>query len=79
MEYDKEKIDEMTLALLYLSLDDAGYAWKTHDWDATNRLHEKGFMQDPKGKNKSVRLTEEGMAKSKELFVKYFMTNFENL
>ena len=35
-------------------------AWKGHDWNALNRLHEKGYIADPKNKNKSVTLTTEG-------------------
>ena len=55
MEYDKQKVDEMVLALLFLTLDGDGRAWKGHDWDAMGRLHEKGMIEDPKNKNKSVK------------------------
>ena len=41
MDYDKDKVDEMVLALLFLPLHDGGRAWKGHDWDALGRLHEK--------------------------------------
>jgi len=38
MEYDKDKVDEMVLALLYLTMFDedeyGARAWKSHDWDA---------------------------------------------
>jgi hypothetical protein len=47
-------------------------AWKSHDWDALNRLHEKGYIGNPVSKNKSVALTEEGKAKAEELFRKLF-------
>jgi hypothetical protein len=75
MEYDKDKVDEMVLALLYLTSFGDEYvtrAWKGMDWDAMGRLHEKGFISNPKGKAKSVVLTEEGEKLSKELFVKNF-------
>ncbi len=75
MEYDEDKIDEMVLALLYLtSFEEQGIAraWKGHDWDALNRLHGKGMISDPKNKNKSVVLSEEGAGKSEELFWKHF-------
>ncbi len=75
MECDDQKIDEMVLALLYLtSFTDHGFvrAWKGHDWDALNRLHEKGLISDPKNKNKSVVLSEEGARKSEELFLRFF-------
>jgi hypothetical protein len=58
MEYDKDKVDEMVLALLYLTLHDGDRAWKGHDWDAMDRLHAKGMIGDPVGKAKSVWLTE---------------------
>lgn len=37
-----------------------------------NRLHEKGYISDPKGKARSVVLTEEGEKLSKELFSRFF-------
>jgi len=37
-----------------------------------NRLHEKGMIEDPVNKNKSVGLTEEGLRRSRELFIKHF-------
>ncbi|MCK5067640.1 MAG: hypothetical protein KAR16_09380 [Bacteroidales bacterium] len=75
MEYNKNKVDEMTLALLYLTtfLDKYGArTWKGMDWDTLDRLYEKGFIGDPKSKTKSVVLTEEGEKLSEELFVKHF-------
>ncbi len=74
MEYDKDKVDEAVLALLFLTLHDGHRAWKGHDWDAMERLHKKGLIFDPVGKAKSVVLTEEGLAKSRELFAKLFGT-----
>jgi hypothetical protein len=72
MEYDKDKVDECVLALLFLTLHDGCRAWKGHDWNALGRLHEKGMIDDPVGKTKSVALTEEGLAKCRELFAKHF-------
>ena len=63
------------LALLYLTSfkDSFGTAaWKSHDWDALNRLHEKGYIGNPVSKAKSVALTAEGKAKAEELFRKLF-------
>jgi hypothetical protein len=74
-----DKIDDAVLALLHLtSFRDGNYedapmrAWKGHDWDAMGRLHEKGFIRDPRGKAKSVVLTLEGAKRSEELFEKLF-------
>ncbi len=74
MEYDKDKVDEMVLALLYLTTHDQGTrAWKGMDWDAKNRLQNKGHIGNPKTKAKSVTLTEEGERLSEELFKKHFV------
>lgn len=76
MEYDKDKVDEMVLALLSLTMfeDRSGLrAWKGHDWDALDRLHEKGYISDPKSKAKSVVMTKEGAKQAKELFEKHFL------
>jgi hypothetical protein len=72
MQIDTEKIDEAVLALLYLTLHDGARAWKSFDWDAMNRLHEKGFISDPVGKAKSVLLSERGLMESERMFNKYF-------
>jgi hypothetical protein len=75
MEYDKGKVDEMVLALLYLTSSRDKYgtrAWKGQDWEAMNRLYEKGYISNPKSKTLSVVLTEEGAKLSRELFFKHF-------
>ncbi len=68
MEIDKEKVDDAILALMFLSLDRDGRAWKGFDWDAMNRLHEKGYIGNPVSKAKSVILTDEGAERSERLF-----------
>lgn len=50
MEYDEAKIDEAVLALLYLTIHDYNRAWKGFDWDALDRLYQKGFILDPRNK-----------------------------
>ena len=73
MRYNKDKVDEVVLALLYLTTHDNGArAWKGMDWDAMDRLHDNGLIENPKTKAKSVVLTEKGRKLSKELFRKYF-------
>jgi len=60
MDYDKDKVDEFTLALLWLTnfKGPAGTrAWKGHDWGAMERLLAKGFISDPRSKTKSVLLS----------------------
>jgi hypothetical protein len=75
MEIDHDKIDDAVLALFYLTLHDQCRAWKTFDWDALSRLHEKGLILDPVGKVKSVVMTEDGLARCEALFRKQFMRN----
>jgi hypothetical protein len=72
MDLDIEKIDEAVLALLYLTLHD-DRVWKSFDWNAMSRLHEKGLISNPASKAKSVRLTEEGLRESERLFTKLFV------
>jgi hypothetical protein len=78
MEINNEKVNEVTLALLYLTTfrDKHGLrAWKTHSWDVLDRLHESGYIHEPASKARSVELTEEGAERSKRLFEKHFMTD----
>ena len=72
MDYDTDKVDEMVLALLWLTSTGDGRAWKGHDWDAMERLHAKGYISDPKSNAKSVVLTEDGERLSRELFERHF-------
>ena len=75
MDYNKDKVDKAVLALLHLTtwMDrDIPRAWKGHDWDALGRLYEKGMIGDPKGKAKSVILTEQGEAKAEAYFRELF-------
>ena len=75
MEYNEEKVDEMALALLYLtSFEDHGImrTWKGRDWEVSDRLFQKTYIQNPKGKVKSVVFTEEGFKLCQQLFEKHF-------
>jgi hypothetical protein len=76
MEHDNDKIDDAVLALLSLTMFKDGpwatRAWKSHDWATMDRLHAKGFIDDPKGKAKSVVMTAEGIERSRELFDRLF-------
>ena len=76
MEYDEDKVDDLTLALMHLVTFDeseaGARAWKGFDWDSLGRLHEKGLIGDPVGEAKSVVLTPEGVRRSKALFDQHF-------
>jgi hypothetical protein len=58
--------DEAVLALPMLTVHQedefGGRAWKGHDWDALNRLDEKGFTGDPVSRAESVIVTPQGLA-----------------
>ena len=76
MDYDPDKVDEAVLALLFLTLHDAdefgGRAWKGFDWAALDRLHEKGFIGDPRSKAKSITLDADGIKAAKAAFARLF-------
>lgn len=61
MDIDTERVDEAVLAVLYLTLHEEARAWKGVDWGALARLHKKGLIHDPVGKQKSVVFTDEGL------------------
>ena len=79
MKPNLDKIDDAVLALLYLTrfTEGAGEfavtrAWKSHDWDVLDRLHEKGLIGETKNKNKSVVFTGAGQAQAEALFQRLF-------
>jgi hypothetical protein len=47
-------------------------AWKGVDWDALARLHEKGLIHDPVGKQKSVVFTDDGLREAERCFRELF-------
>lgn len=78
MKIDQEKFDEIILALLFHNswsenIEKSGVyrAWKSLDWDALERLHEKELI----GRPKSLVLTEEGYILAKKLYEKHFAEN----
>lgn len=82
MSYDIDKIDDYTLALLYLVVHErhegmGARVWKGFDWETLNRLHAKGYILNPIEKAKSVGITEEGFLKAEELFEKHFTKKLE--
>ncbi len=74
MSLDPDRIDDAVLALLSLGLHENQRAWKSFDWDAMNRLHAKGMIQDPVNKAKSVVFTDEGLRQSARLLEQLFAT-----
>ncbi|MBN1412551.1 MAG: hypothetical protein JW969_17010 [Spirochaetales bacterium] len=77
MNFNKDKVDDMTLALIFLGTSKTpgipgARAWGGLNPQTLERLHQKGLIEDPKQKATSLHLTEEGYARSKQLFEEYF-------
>ena len=76
MTINEEELDRTVLALLALTLHDesefGARAWKGHDWSVLDRLHEKGWIGNPKSKARSVVLTAEAVEESRRLFAEKF-------
>lgn len=72
MGIDIAKIDEAVLALLYLGRHDGDRTWKSFDWDAMGRLHDKGYITSPMSKAKSVVFTDKGIQASGRAFRRLF-------
>ena len=74
MDYDTDRLDETVLALLHLNAWEEGEwgarAWKDMPWEATDRLHEKDLIDDPKSKARSVVLTPEAVASFSRAFAR---------
>lgn len=78
--FNEDRVDEITLALLYLVTDQGTQrAWKAFDWETMDRLHKKGFISDPRCKNKSVLLSDEAMQLSESLFKTNFAVKNKSL
>ncbi len=80
LEYDKDRVDEVVLALLYLTTFEGELGlktWKNIDLGVLTRLYEKGFISNPLTGSKSVAISREAADQSRELFRKYFETKKE--
>ncbi len=75
MNYDADKVDEMTLALLCLGMTRQGAgarAWRVHDLAVLDRLHAQGWIARPSMKSPTLDLTPEGARRAEELFRRHF-------
>jgi len=80
MEYDRDKVDELTLALLYLvSSPDASSGgarcWRGFEQETLQRLIQKGWIKPPETRSISLEMTNEGYTKARELFSRNFVCN----
>ncbi len=72
---NQEKLSEAALAILGLTAfrdHQVVRAWKGLDWDLLEMLYEKGWIEDPKGKAKSVVLTPKGAELAEDLLRRHF-------
>jgi uncharacterized protein DUF6429 len=75
MEYNKDKVDDLVLALMYLGMfseRSVQRAWKSFDWHALDRLHDKGYISNPKCAAKFVAVSDSGAKMAESLFKKAF-------
>jgi hypothetical protein len=73
--YDERRVQDAVLALMHLNAHADTYglrAWKSFPWEATDGLHERGLIDDPRSKAKSVALTDEGARLAEQLFTDLF-------
>lgn len=72
MEYDQTRIEDAVLALLAAFSFDGGRAWKGFDFDVMDQLHAQGWIDEPKGKAKSIWLTPEGLERGRRIAEQLF-------
>ncbi|MDD5627937.1 MAG: DUF6429 family protein [Elusimicrobia bacterium] len=69
---DTAKFDDIVLAILWHNQRSTGAAWKGLPWDASDRLYKAGLISNPRGRRKSVDLTDDGQRKAEAAFRKHF-------
>jgi uncharacterized protein DUF6429 len=74
MAIDTDRIDDRVLALLLLGRHDGRRVWKSFDWAAMERLHEKGLISDPRGARPIRCVDGQGLDKAERLFRDLFVT-----
>ena len=77
----RQAIKDLTLMLVHLtSFKDPRFAdspemlpiaWKNYDWDAIDALCDENLLYQRNKSNKSICITDEGMATAEELLKKY--------
>ena len=63
---DMDRLAEAALAILSLTIHD-GRIWKSIDWNLMDILYHNGWISDPKNRDKSVCITEEGKKRATEI------------
>ncbi len=71
-DIDTDKLDAAALAILSLTLHDGSRVWKGIEWDITDRHYQKGLVENPAGKAKSLVLTEQCLELAKRALEEQF-------
>jgi len=74
-DLDHDRLCEAALAILCMTMHtDHGVtrAWKGMDWDLLDALFERGWIENPKGKAKSVVITGSGAEFAEEFLKRHF-------
>ena len=76
--YDEDKVDELALALLWLTAfrsrkNEPWRAWKGMAWEVLDRLEDRGLIYNSRTA-KSIVLTDEGLERCRETFKQHFGT-----
>jgi hypothetical protein len=72
VQYDEAKIEEAVLALLGVFEFEKGRVWKCFGFDVVDALRAKGYITEPRGRQESTHLKQEGMVASKLLAERLF-------
>lgn len=68
-------LEEIALAVAYVSLHDGARIWKTIDYSITQRWFELGWIDDPRGTAKSMVLTEAGLFRARHAYERLLKRN----
>ena len=71
-DFDQDRVDEVYLSLLHLTLGSGGRAWKGIPSSVSDRWLARGWIEDPHTKSDSFHLTSEGLALCTRVFEELF-------
>jgi hypothetical protein len=83
----EKAVKELTMLLMYLTRfnernhfeSDLDMAWKGYDFDVINELDEENYIRQGSHRSKSVAITDEGIKLSRELLIKYNISDWKQI
>lgn len=72
-EPDWDRVEDVALAILSLTLHDGNRVWKQISWDVTDRLYEKGLIGNPRTRTQSLSLSPEAIERAERVFRELFI------